>query len=207
MLKKILTILLVLIFIFSAYKLITDKKEIKEGITYYNSVPSSNNEIPNYVGNIKIDNVLNYPIVQTDNNEYYLTHLPNKEKNRIGSIFMDYRNYKFEDFNTIIYGHSLKEKTMFSSLENYRKKDYFNKHKYVTITTDKTYKYEIISVIELDATKESIPIIYDKNYINKINNNLLNIKVNLKETDKIISLCTCTYSFKNARLVVVAKKI
>ena len=61
---------------------------------------------------------INYPVVQSDDNEYYLRRLTNGEYNIAGSIFMDYRNSaSLEDNNTIIYGHNMKNNTMFGSLQ------------------------------------------------------------------------------------------
>ena len=62
---------------------------------------------------------INYPFVQTNNNDYYLTHSFNKSYNQAGWVFMDYRNNTTDyDKNTILYAHGMNNKTMFGSLRN-----------------------------------------------------------------------------------------
>lgn len=69
---------------------------------------------------------INYPIVQSKDNDYYLRRLLDGTYNQGGTIFMDYRNNKnFEDYNTIIYGHNMKNNTMFGTLINYKKSRIF----------------------------------------------------------------------------------
>ena len=94
------------------------------------------------------DNKINYPIVQTSNNTYYLTHLFDKTYNQNGSIFLDYRNNLFDDKNTVIFGHSTFDETMFGSISNiFNDSNFFEDedNNYITILTtgDKTYKYRI----------------------------------------------------------------
>ena len=73
---------------------------------------------------------INYPIVQTTNNEYYLRRLIDGTYNQAGSIFMDYKNSSdFSDYNTIIYGHNMKNDSMFGTLTSYESQDYYNEHK------------------------------------------------------------------------------
>jgi sortase B len=73
------------------------------------------------VGWLRIDDTpVDYPVTQTDNNEYYLTHDVNKKENITGSIFMDYRNnIKGYNRNTILYSHSMKNGTMFGAVLRY----------------------------------------------------------------------------------------
>ena len=132
-------ILLIIIFILSSYNyfhnLFEDKKnnnlyqEIINDYTIINEDDNSN-EINDYIdvkklkevnsdvkGWISIPNTnINYPILQGSNNNYYLNRDINKEYNRNGSIFMDYRNHEFNDNNTIIYGHNMNTEAMFSDL-------------------------------------------------------------------------------------------
>ena len=89
------------------------------------------------IGWIKIDNnkIINYPIIQSQDNEYYLHHLYNGEYNFAGSIFVDYRNDGFNDKHTIIYGHNMKNGSMFNSIKKYQNEDYANEHRYIYIAT------------------------------------------------------------------------
>ena len=70
---------------------------------------------------------INYPFVQTDNNDYYLTHSYNKNYNQAGWLFMDYRNHTVNyDKNTILYAHGMNNKTMFGSLRNIVSSPWYN---------------------------------------------------------------------------------
>lgn len=70
---------------------------------------------------------INYPIVQGQDNEYYLNHLINGEKNKYGSVFADARiDCPLSDPETIIYGHNMKDGTMFGSLNSYKKQSYYD---------------------------------------------------------------------------------
>ena len=80
------------------------------------ALKEKNNDTVGFI-NIKNTNI-NYPIVQTTNNDYYLNHAYDKSYNEAGWVFMDYRNNNFNDFNTIIYGHGRLNKTVFGSLKD-----------------------------------------------------------------------------------------
>lgn len=72
---------------------------------------------------------INYPVVQGDDNEYYLNHLINGKKNKYGSVFADSRiENPLTDPETIIYGHNMKDGTMFGSLNSYKKQSYYEKN-------------------------------------------------------------------------------
>ena len=86
------------------------------------------------IGWIQVNNAnINYPIVQTTNNNYYLTHSYDKSQNEAGWVFMDYRNTpNFSNKNTIIYAHSRLDKTMFGSLSKVLKSSwYLNKDNHI----------------------------------------------------------------------------
>lgn len=76
-----------------------------------------------------IDNVIDYAIVQGSDNEHYLTHMFDKSYNKAGAIFMDYSNDPdFSDENTIIYGHNMKDGSMFAYLLNYKDQTFYDQH-------------------------------------------------------------------------------
>lgn len=102
------------------------------------------------------DTTISYPILQGEDNQYYLKHTWKKKWNTAGAIFLDYRNNAtFEDFNTIIYGHRRKDQTMFSPLLNYKEQEYANTNQYVyVVTEDKVYQYAIFSA-HYDSTSGS----------------------------------------------------
>ncbi|MGL5084276.1 MAG: class B sortase, partial [Clostridium sp.] len=101
------------------------------------------------VGYIKInETLLDYPLVKTSDNDFYLDKSFKKEKNLEGTIFMDYKNIgDFSDKNTILYGHNMSGDTMFGSLRFYRDQSYKDSHKIIKIYTEsQILEYEIFSV-------------------------------------------------------------
>lgn len=152
-----------------------------------------------------------YPVVQTDNNDFYLTHNFFKEYSKHGAVFMDYRNNpNFLDSNTIIYGHNMKDGTMFEPLTNFSKEDFFKAHNKVLLFTEgKTWTYEVISAYKTDSSKNNYIITNfasDKEkqaYIDKILGDS-QVKTDTKVTvdNKLITLSTCTNNYDEERYVV-----
>jgi len=78
---------------------------------------------------------MQYPIVQSRDNEYYMTHTFNKKRNASGAIFMDCWNAPdFSNFNTVIYGHNMQDGSMFAGLREYSKQKFFDEHSIIEIT-------------------------------------------------------------------------
>lgn len=78
---------------------------------------------------------IQYPVVQGKNNEYYLTHTFSKKRNESGAIFLDYRNTSdLSDFNPVIYGHNMRDGSMFHQLRAYDNQDFFNEHTTILLT-------------------------------------------------------------------------
>ncbi len=219
--RKIAMIICLIICLLCIRQIIINYVNKKEGTSFYNSTLPSHNEVnieemmekyQNIQGYIKIDDTnINYPIVQGEDNDYYLSHLPNDEKNKMGSIYLDYRNNGFNDDNTVIYGHNMNDGTMFSELENYKQNDYYENHKKYTIYTESDkLEVEIVAIYIADASKESLPINFEDNerekYLKKVmKNNILDSKVNIESEDKLITLCTCADVYDTSRLVLIGK--
>lgn len=153
---------------------------------------------------------INYPVVHTDNNDYYLNHDINKNVKLSGWIFMDYRNTEdMSDDNTIFYGHNLANKTAFGSLENVYKKDWLdNSNHYIVILNDYgKHVYEVFSIYTIDPEVYYLQTIFDdKDYYYEFLKNIrdrsvYDFNVELKKTDKIITLSTCTSDNKNRNVV------
>ena len=164
---------------------------------------------------------LSQPVLQTDDNEYYLKHDFYKEENKNGSIYMDWRNHVYPlDYDTVIYGHNTRL-GMFTILENYRKLEYLEKHP--TIDFDTLYEegeYVIFSVF-LAATREEHGENF--NYINRMglktdeekaayiqelrDHSLFNADIDVQPGDQLLTLSTCVYDFSDARLGIVARKL
>ena len=109
------------------------------------------------------DSPINYPVVQSNDNDYYLRRLVNGEYNIAGSLFMDYRNdSNLEDDNTIIYGHNMKNNTMFGSLQEYKSQDYYDNHKVMYyFTSEKNYIIELFTGYTISVESD----IYDLSII------------------------------------------
>lgn len=151
---------------------------------------------------------INYPIAQTVNNDYYLRRLIDGTYNQAGTIFMDYKNSNdFSDFNTIIYGHNMKNNSMFGTLTNYKNQDYYNEHKEMFLYTEnKKFKIEIFAGFV--TSSESDIYVYPKTSStnkklidNALEKSTFSSKVEVSNEDKIITLSTCDYDFENARYV------
>lgn len=154
--------------------------------------------------------VINYPVVQGDDNEYYLYHMVNGEWNGKGSIFIDYRcENPFEDFNTILYGHRMKDGSMFHSLIEYEDPEYFEAHRTLRlILPEESYDIEVFSVMTIPA--DSGLYQYDfsgkdeiEDYLSRITEeSLIDTGVEVSAEDRIVMMSTCTYEFEQARFVV-----
>ena len=113
----------------------------------FDSLRSINEDVIGWIYVEALDGV-SYPVVKGTDNDQYLHMTYEKNYNFAGTIFIDYENKAdFSDCNTLVYGHNMKNGTMFGQLKNFSKDDSaYNKSKYFWIfTPEKTYRYEIIS--------------------------------------------------------------
>ena len=100
---------------------------------------------------------VSYPVVQGTDNSYYLDHTWRGGKNSVGAIFMECRNSSdLSDFNTIVYGHRMRNGSMFASLKYYESQSYWAQHPCVYITDDRgSYTYEIFAAYEVSTEGET----------------------------------------------------
>lgn len=164
------------------------------------------------VNNTKID----YPVVQSTDNDYYLYRDYYKNKNRHGWIYMDYRN-NIEDLsdNTIIFGHNLANQKMFGTLRYVTNPSWYKKssNQIITFNTTKAnMKWQIISIYKIPVTNDYLVANFasseDKlNFLDMITQrSIYNFNATHDENTKIITLSTCSNGSKD-RLVVHAKLI
>ena len=109
------------------------------------------------IGWIRIDDTnVDYPVVQSEDNEFYLHHLYNGEENSAGSIFVDYRNDGFKNRHVILYGHHMRNETMFHDILNYQDENWANDHRYIYIKNidGSTSVYYVFSCIITDTTNK-----------------------------------------------------
>ena len=97
--------------------------------------------------------VISYPLLQSEDNEYYLRHTWQDEYSIVGAIFMDSRcGADMTDFNTIIYGHNMRDKSMFGSMSEYLDPEYWREHPSVYLVCGGTaYRYDIFAACEADV--------------------------------------------------------
>ena len=100
---------------------------------------------------------VNYPIVQGENNSYYLNHSYEKKYSSFGSIFLDYSSSSdLSDKNSFIYGHHTRNGSMFGELKKYMNTNFFNEHpSFYLYTPNGNYKADIFSVYTADALSDS----------------------------------------------------
>lgn len=173
------------------------------------------------IGGTQVDN----PIYQTTNNDYYLNHNQLKQKSVYGALYFDYRNKLTEnerDKNLIIYGHEMKNGSMFGSLKKLKSLDFYKQHPTIEFSTlYEKHTYKIYSIFILNAVKEDddgyIYNVYRQNFNNEeefdywtdeaFQRSVINTGVDVKYEDDILTLITCSNDFPNARLVVMARRV
>ncbi len=159
---------------------------------------------------------LSYPIVHdSSSGDYYLTHTFQKKQNKSGSIFIVPPNSKdFSDANTVIFGHNMKDGSMFGLLGRYKEKAFYEYNKYFRIyTPGGTKRYQIFSVYKADVGGSAFSAFKEKSdgygeVLKELKaNSMYNTGVSVSKNDTIVTLCTCTSDNKNKRLVVHAKLV
>lgn len=157
----------------------------------------NNNEIMMY---FELPGVFYVPVVQTENNTYYLNHNIYKKELNGGTPFLDYRNKSLHDRKLIIYGHSTMNKTLpFSNFVNYGDKAFFDNHPSITIGTDNGKKtYDIFSVFNDNGEDESYielngfpGLEYYEHLLSLKNRSIYDTNVSIDENSKIIVIRTC----------------
>lgn len=182
----------------------------------FSSIQNINSDV---VGWIKIDGTkVNYPVMQNSNDSnYYLHRNIYKNYSSIGSIYApNICNIESSD-NVILYGHHIKDGSMFGSLTKYKSYDYYKSHRYIKLMTNGSYfsEYEIMAVIVTNVdgfnyysfTKAENKNQFDE-YVNACQNmSIYETEVQANYGDKLITLITCEYSQNNGRMIIVAKKL
>lgn len=170
---------------------------------------------PQTVGWVQIDGTpLEYPVVQTDNNDHYLHYNFLNEESFEGAIFQDYLCKAGTTRNHILYGHYMSDDSMFGSLWKYQEQSYFKQHPVIKFDQPgNPGDWEIFSVYitEADYDYRQPEFANDTEFINYMNRlkarSLYDTGVVVSPTDEVLTLSTCIYTFDNARLAVHARKI
>lgn len=164
------------------------------------------------------DTVIDYPIVQGKDNDKYLSIGINGKWSGTGTLFADCTHENpLKEPNTIIYGHHMRDGSMFHDLDDWRSQEYFDKHPVMYIyTPTQNYKLQLTNCSLVNASDEKIyTSIYSEedfiDFINKISDSSkstsedFDIKDADYQTDQFVTLSTCAYDFTNARTVLVGK--
>ena len=187
------------------------------GAIDFAGLKSANNE---YAAWIYSDGTpINYPVMYPENdsigNYYYIDHMPDGSYSANGTLFMDFRNAAdFTDKNTCIYGHNMKDGSMFASLHSYDEDGYFEEHRSIYLSTPaKNYRLDLIAgfvteptsfayVREFESDEQflaHIDILKEQSYFQS--------DVEVSAEDRLVTLSTCTYEVDDGRYVVVGKLV
>lgn len=163
--------------------------------------------------------VINYPVVQGTDNDTYLHTRFDKQWSGGGTLFVDCRMEKdFKGFNSIIYGHHMKDGSMFRSVRGYTKEDgYYDKHKTLELATPHgNYHLVVFSAFITKATDEdTYKMTYDEAekqaYIDRAWERselpITKDSVNVTKNDRLVTLSTCAYDYEEARYIVMCKMV
>ena len=159
---------------------------------------------------------IDYPVVQCGDNSYYLDRMFNRKANKAGTIFADYRNLPgFADPNTILYGHHMRDSSMFHSLTDYESRGFYEAHPwllavsaeridlievfagYVTDGRDACYDIALSDAADMQSLVDAAMAKSDFD---------AHVAVDCSR-DHLVTLSTCAYNFENARYVVIGRLV
>ncbi len=248
---RLIMLILIGVMLFSGYKIISIQMEYREGTKAYEelaseidkSIKKAGAKEPSYL-NIDWEKLaasntsgidvkhyawirlkgteLNYPIVQTYDNDSFLRHMLNGEYNIKGTIFVDYRvEVPFVDFKTVVYGHNMKDGTMFTHVQKYVENEgYFAQHKTLELyTPEQNYDMVVFGGMQVNAFDKTVYDLYfpdGEDYLRtdmidwiKSNNQIPGFSENIEVTasDKIVVLSTCTNVGEDDRYVIFCKLV
>lgn len=156
---------------------------------------------------------LDNPVLQTDDNEFYLTHNYKDEKSRGGSIFADYRNEVMHDRHTIFYGHVLRNGTMFGDLAKFREQAYADAHPvFYYETAERRYALHVFAAYDTTTDFYYIETQFtDETYVRFLQNitqrSAIETAVHVSMADRIVTFSTCTTSLNDKERFVVHAKV
>lgn len=197
-----------------------EKDKVLEVLEDYKTLLNMNNDL---IGWLKIADInIDYPVMQTNDNSYYLEHNFEKKSDKNGCLFLDYQcDVINRNTNLIIYGHNMQSGNMFGNLDKYSSEEYYLKHpKFEFDTIYEKGAYEIVYVFRskiynedtvvfkyyqfLDAQSE---LEFDSNMAEMAELSLYDTGITPKYGDELLTLSTCDYQENNGRFVIVARKI
>ncbi len=196
------------------------ERVIPEVLDEYKNLYNSNKRL---IGWLKIDDTkIDYPVMQTSNNEYFLNHNINQQSDRNGALFLDKDcDVLTPSTNLIIYGHHMRSGNMFGTLDKYSSEEYYKKHPLIQF--DSIYEkgtYEIMYVFRSKIYNEEDVVFkyyqfidalsqqeFDSNMEEMAAMSLYDTGVTASYGDHLLTLSTCDYYVDDGRFVVVAKRV
>lgn len=188
-------------------------KSVANMVVNFEELKKVNSEV---IGWLVIEgSVINYPIVQGDDNDKYLHTTYNGRRSMQGSIFMDsYNNSDFSSRHTIIYGHNMRNNSMFGSLSQFSRKNYFENHRYFYIFTEtEKRKYAIFAVYvaEIDSNTYQRVFTAEQDFTTFITDisgrSQIDTGVEVGTDDLVVTLSTCTANSSDTKRFVVQGKL
>jgi len=182
--------------------------------TYYIDWNSLREVNPDIVAWIKVPGTpIDYPVVQAPDNQTYLKKGFDGSKNVCGTVFMNaYNRTDFSDYNTVLYGHNMRNGSMFAAINKYRQEDYYKEHKEVWVFTPYwERKYQIISVHGAQDGSETYAVEFGDRYAEHVASE---VAQSLYDTGNgynvdfpMLTLSTCTGRGTLDRMVLVCQPV
>lgn len=158
------------------------------------------------------DTPINLPIAQSEDNDYYLRRLLDGTWNHSGTLFEDFRCAPgFSDANTIVYGHNMKNDSMFGTLPQYKSQEYYEAHPVMwLLTPDCTYRVDLVAgyvtstaspIYQFNGTEEETFRLIQQ----AAAQSLFQSDVEIAQGDRFLTLSTCSYEYDDARFVLIGK--
>lgn len=183
-------------------------------------------ENPDIKGWIRIDGTkIDYPVYQTDNNDYYIDHDMSRSRSRYGAIFADADARIEKDGtsqNTVLYGHNMIDGSMFTGLLKYKELKFYRENPVInfdTLYASGQYKVFAVIITNVNAEDDNGYVfnyrissfgsdIAFQNWVTNVKTrSIINTGIDVAEGDEILTLSTCSYEFDDARTVVFARKV
>ena len=205
-----------------------NKDNLKEGKNQVTErmlqVQALNKEYPELKAWIEIkDTVINYPIMQRNDNSFYVNHNYKKEYSKWGSLFLDKDfDWSIPSSNLLIYGHNFSDGLMFADLLKYRDEEFYQKHQKIRFTTiEEDVEYDILAVFNSRVYYKSEQNVFryyffvdaqtEEEFDEYVNNakkaSIYKNDIEAEYGDQLLTLSTCDYTQEDGRFVVVARKI
>lgn len=160
------------------------------------------------------DTVINYPVVQAEDNSYYLRRMLDGSYNSNGTLFMDCRDDpNMGSLNTVIYGHHMRSGAMFAVLDKFAEQDFYEEHPVVWyLTEQRAYKIELLATFVTPSDSDSYkmfdePAELESYLAEALGKSKFKTAAPTQGVERIMTLSTCAYEYDNSRTVVVGSVI